>query len=409
MQQRKREWVDHGLPDYPLWIAALIDSSALVTAVVAVAQRWGDDTLLATALMGVALLPWGIEIYGRARTWPAFVVLTGGSTLALMVLSPVEYEFVPFLLVLMAGHVTAVSGLARGIVVWVAAEAFVVASGVWADVPTPEVAIWAAAVAVGLDIGFIMRTQQLRIEAQAREHEIRERQAVLEERQRIAREVHDLVGHSLSVTMLHLTAARRDVEDAASGHATLDEALDALTEAERVGRRAMADIRSTVDLLGRDDDTEASAPRGLADLPSLVGDFQRAGLDVTLTTDGELGDVPEATGLGLYRIVQESLANVAKHAPGSHATVRLDLAGDPGRLVVTNDVARGGRRNPGGSGLRGMEARAQQLGAMFSAGPESRAWVVQVELPRGDETSGRVCPLPKLAAPFRRATAPGPA
>jgi signal transduction histidine kinase len=408
VQQRKREWVASGLPDYPLWIAALIDSSALVTAAVAVGQRWGDRTLLAVVLMLVALLPWLIEVWAQARTWLAFVVLTGGSVLVLMLVVPVDYEFVPFLLVLMVGHVTAVSGLARGIVVLVAGEAVVVASGVWGEVPTPEVVIWGAAVAVGLDIGFIMRTQQLRIEAQAREHETRQRQAVLEERQRIARDVHDLVGHSLSVTMLHLTAARRDLEEAAAGHASIEEAVEALTEAERVGRRAMSDIRSTVDLLGRDEPAPTAAPRGLADLPALVAEFQRAGLDVTFTSLGDVSDVPETTGLGLYRIVQESLANVAKHAPGSSASVRLDLAGDPGELAVTNSLPRGARRNAGGSGLGGMAARAQQLGAGFTAGPQARSWVVHVELPRGDETSGRVCPLPRLAAPFRR-TAPGPA
>ena len=407
VQERKREWVASGLPDYPLWIAALIDSSALVTAVVAVLQRWGDGTLLSGALMVVALLPWLLEIWGRARTWVAFTVVTGGTVLALMLLQPVEYEFVPFLLVLMVGHVTAVAGLARGVAVLVAGEAVVVATGLVGEMAGPEVVIWATAVAVGLDIGFIMRSQQLRIEAQAREHEVRERQAVLEERQRIARDVHDLVGHSLSVTMLHLTAARRDLEDVASGELSLDDALEALTEAERVGRRAMADIRSTVDLLGRDQ-AAATAPRGLADLPALVAEFQRAGLDVTLTSDGDLADVPEATGLGLYRIVQESLANVAKHAPGSHATLRLDLAGDPGELVVVNDLPRGARRNQGGSGLSGMAARAEQLGATLTAGPRGRVWEVRVELPRGDATAGHTCPLPRLSAPFRR-TAPGPA
>jgi signal transduction histidine kinase len=120
-----------------------------------------------------------------------------------------------------------------------------------------------------------------------------------------------------------------------------------------------------------------------------------------------MADVPEATGLGLYRIVQESLANVAKHATGAHARVELDLAGDPGELVVTNDLPRAVRRNPGGSGLGGMAARAQQLGATLTAGPQGRSWVVRVELPRGDSViDGHLCPLPRLAAPFRR-TLPG--
>jgi signal transduction histidine kinase len=380
IQRRRREWVARGLPDYPLWIAAFIDSAALVTAVVAVLQRWGDGVPLATGLVLVALVPWSLELWGRDRTWVAFVVLTCGATLTLMLSQPVDYEFVPFLLVLMVGHVTAVAGVARGVVVLLAGEAVVVVVGLAGDMAGAEVAIWSAGVLVGLDVGFILRAQQLRLDAQSREHRVRERQAVLEERQRIARDVHDLVGHSLSVTMLHLTAARRDLEDAVAGEGGLAEALDALTEAERVGRRAMADIRSTVDLLGQDGAGEA-APHGLADLPALVAEFQRAGVDVTLTTAGDLAVVPDATGLGLYRIVQESLANVAKHAPGSRAEVRLDLAAEPA-LVVSNTLPRPARRNAGGSGLSGMAARAEQLGARLTAGPHGRTWEVRVALPR---------------------------
>lgn len=385
VRRRRREWVARGLPDYPLWIAALIDSSALVTALVAVLQRRGDDALLATALMLVALAPWTLEIWARSRTWVAFSVLTGGSVLALMLLAPVDYEFVPFLLVLMAGHVTGVVGAARGALVCVVGEAVLSALWLSGEMAGAEFVIWGVAVVVGLNVGFIMRSQQLRIEAQAREHAVRERQAVLEERQRIARDVHDLVGHSLSVTMLHLTAARRDLEDA-TDEATLAEAREALVEAERVGRRAMADIRSTVDLLGKDaEDGSGTAPRGLADLPALVAEFERAGVDVRLERTGDPAGVPETTGLGLYRIVQESLANVAKHAPGSRATVRLDLDAEPVELVVTNDLPPRARRNPGGSGLSGMAARAEQLGARLEAGPQTgpqaRTWQVKVVLP----------------------------
>ena len=411
VNRMKRRWVAGGLPDYPLWIAALIDSSAVVTAGVAVVQRHDDGALPAAALMVVALVPWVLELWGRANTWPAFVVLTGGAVLTLMTVYPVEYEFVPFLLVLMAGHVTAVSGLWRGAVVMLAGEAVIFTVGIRGDMAGPEVAIWATAIAVGLDIGFIMRSQQLRIEAQAREHEVRERQAVLEERQRIGREVHDLVAHSLSVTMLHLTAARREVEDAVEHQDTthLEDAVSGLREAERVGRRAMADIRGTVGLLGEASEVAATAPTpALEDVPALVADFRGAGLDVGYDVLGDLEQVPATTALGLYRIVQESLANVAKHAPGSRVGVRLDVARDPGELVVRSELPRAGLRgNSGGSGLSGMAERAAQLGARFSAGPEDRAWVVRVELPRGDPTGdGHVCPLPKLAAPFRR-TVPG--
>ena len=407
----KQRWVANGLPDYPLWIAALIDSAALVTVVVMVAQRHADGLLPAIGLAAVALAPWVLELWAHATTWVAFVVATGGAVLVLMTGYPVDYEWAPFLLILAAGHVTAVGGIWRGALVTLAGEAVIVTVFLNGDLAGPEVGIWAAGIAVGLDMGFVMRSQQLRIDAQGREHAIRERQAVLEERHRIGREVHDLVAHSLSVTMLHLTAARREVEDAAEqGDATgLDDAMSALRDAERVGRQAMADIRGTVGLLGRNDDPVTTPTPGLEDLPTLLADFRGAGLAVAYDAEGDLAQVPPTTALGLYRIVQESLANVAKHAPGSRVEVRLDVSRDPGELSVSSDLPRGGRRNPGGSGLSGMAERAAQLGAGFSAGPVDRSWVVRVELPRGDlATEGLVCPLPRLTAPFRR-TAPGPA
>ncbi len=406
----KRRWVANGLPDYPLWIAGLIDSAALLTAIVVVFQRQ-DAVLPALGLAALAGIPWLAEMWGQASTWIVFVVLTGGSVLVLMTVYSVEYEFAPFLLILAAGHVTAVAGLVRGAVVTAAGEAVVVAVWLSGNLAGPEVAIWAAGIAVGLDMGFVMRSQQLRIDAQAREHSIREHQAVLEERHRIGREVHDLVAHSLSVTMLHLTAARREVEDAAEqGNAEhLDDAVSALRDAERVGRQAMADIRSTVGLLGQDEQGPIAPMPGLDDVPALLADFRGAGLHVAYDAQGDLTQVPATTAVGLFRIIQESLANVAKHAPGARVQVRLDVDRDPGELVVTSDLPRGARRNPGGSGLSGMSERAAQLGARFSAGPADRSWVVRVELPRGDlATDGHLCPLPRLTAPFRR-TVPGPA
>jgi signal transduction histidine kinase len=374
----KRRWVANGLPDYPLWIAALIDSSALITGVVVVVQRHGDGVVPAFGLAVVALVPWVAEMWAHASTWIAFVVLTGGVVLLLMTAYPVEYEWAPFLLILAAGHVTAVGGLWRGIAVMLAGEAVIIAVWMNGNLAGPEVAIWAAGI---------------------------------EERHRIGREVHDLVAHSLSVTMLHLTAARREVDDAAEqeGGAQLDDARSALRDAERVGRQAMADIRSTVGFLGQDDEPLTVATPSLEDLPGLLADFRGAGLDVAYDAQGDLAQVPATTALGLYRIVQESLANVAKHAPRSRVQIRLDVSRDTGELIVTSELPRGARRNAGGSGLSGMAERAAQLGAGFHAGPVDRSWVVRVELPRGDlTTDGHVCPLPRLTAPFRR-VAPGPA
>ena len=395
----KRRWVARGLPDYPLWIAAVIDAAALATATVVVGQR-GVDPLPATAGLAVlALLPWAFEMWGRGPTWLYFVVLTGGSVVALSTWYPLDYDFAPFLLVLMVGHVAGCTGVRRALAV-LGASVGILAGLTVADVlPGSATAIWVAGMVLALDIGFVIRSQQLRIEAQVREHATRERQAVLEERQRIAREVHDVVAHSLSVTMLHLTAARRDLEDGGD----VAEAVDALRDAERVGRQAVADVRRTVGLLGDGSAVEPPAPT-VRDIESLVADFRAAGMAVDLRVTGDLSQVPPSTGLGLYRVVQESLTNVARHCPGAAASVTLDLESDPGRLTVRNLMSSEAVRGAGGSGLSGMAQRAELLGATLTAGRQGGDWVVQVELPRGDTERGRsghACPLPRLTRGLR--------
>ncbi|WP_346386572.1 histidine kinase [Nocardioides sp.] len=396
----KDRWVANGYPDFPVWIPLVIDSGAFAAAIVAVAQRAGSGDLLpAAALVALALVPWLTELRGRVAPWPVFVLVTGGASAVLMVRYPVDYDFVPFLLVLMVGHVGACLPMTRSGAT-LAATAGVLGGLTWADaLPGAAAAIWLAGLMIGWDVGFILRALQLRIQTQESEYAARERQIALEERQRIAREVHDLVAHSLSVTMLHLTAARRDLEDGSD----VAEAIDALKDAERVGRQAMADVRSTVGLLSQGAGGAEPPTPQVGDVPALVDSFRAAGLDVDYWCRGDVDEVPAATGLGLYRIVQESLANVAKHAPGSRVRVRVALSRDPGTLTIRNALAREALSSgsPGGSGLTGMAARADLLGATFAAGPDGREWLVEVGLPRGDTapvaTGGLRCPLPRLA------------
>lgn len=385
-------WVANGYPAFPLWIPLLIHSVLGGTVLVTVLQRPPADMPAAAGLVLVALLPWSASLLGRVAPAPVFWVLTGGSTVLLMHLYPVEYDFAPFLLVLMAGELGACRPLLRSGLAAAATLPLVVVLVIDGTLPVEASGVWLAAIVIGWDVGFIMRFQQLRFEAERRSQSERTRQATLEERQRIAREIHDLVAHSLSVTMLHLTAARRDLEDGEDP----TEVAAALHDAERVGRQAMNDIRGVVGLLGQAETGGArTALPGVADVPELVDDFRAAGLDVVLLLDHATHaseEIPPATSLALYRIVQESLANVAKHAPGSRALVRLDLDRDHGLLTIRNPVPRAsGHRNADGSGLRGMEERAEQIGARFHAGVEGRLWTVRVVLPRAQD--GATSPL----------------
>ncbi len=218
-----------------------------------------------------------------------------------------------------------------------------------------------------------------------------QRRATLEERQRIAREIHDVAAHSLAVTMLHLTGARLLLQRVGGD----PRAVEALAEAERLGRQSLDDVRRTVGLLegaeGPTSGLAAPLPAG-ADLCGLVQQYRDAGLDVSLEVDGDLARVSGATGLALYRITQEALANTVKHAPGASASVHVTVNGEvhlevhntrgtPTRLAGQPDA-------PHGRGLAGMRERAALLGGSIMLGPDRDGWRVTCALPRQHEATG---------------------
>jgi signal transduction histidine kinase len=211
------------------------------------------------------------------------------------------------------------------------------------------------------------------MQAAAADHEI------TAERQQLAREFHDLVGHTLSVTMLHMTAVRMSLDDG-----EIDEARESLSEAETAGREAMREMRQTVTLLGSR--SPAAPPAALPqarDLPDLVAGYGSAGLKVKLDMTGDLGTISGDVGLAAYRIVQESLANVAKHAPDAAVKVDVLVAGAELRVTVSNDLP-GPSKVGSGHGIGGMTQRAALVGGTLSAGPAGRQWRVAATLPLGD-------------------------
>ena len=204
-------------------------------------------------------------------------------------------------------------------------------------------------------------------------------QAVFTERRRIASELHDLVGHSLTTVLLFLTGARRRVhEDPAV-------AEDALREAEDISRRSLAEIRRSVGGLRRDHEPSDLWPApGVSDIPRLVEQACSAGCEVGLEVNGNLDQVDAVTGLAVCRVVQESLANAVKHAPGAAVVVRV---GVDERRIGVDVVDQGGSRSAaasaaGGVGLIGMRERVETLGGTLQAGPEPGGWRVRAVLPR---------------------------
>jgi signal transduction histidine kinase len=190
-----------------------------------------------------------------------------------------------------------------------------------------------------------------------------------EERNRIARELHDVIAHSLTVSLLHVSSARLAMEEDPA------EAVAALAEAERLGRECLTEVRQVVGLLRH----EGTSPLpGAAHLPALVEQFRHAGVDVALDVHGNATELTSTVGLAIYRILQEALTNAARHAPGS--PTRADLSVTPAGAVLVVDS--GGPAGSGtGSGLLSMRERAEVLGGECSAGATSGGWRVRAEIP----------------------------
>jgi signal transduction histidine kinase len=194
----------------------------------------------------------------------------------------------------------------------------------------------------------------------------------------VARELHDVIGHTLVVSLLHVQSARLAVE-----HDPAD-AARALAEAERLGQECLTEIRTAVGML-REDESGADGPDGVMaplpgvdGLPALVERFRSAGADITLTVEGDTDGLPATTGLAVYRIAQEALTNAARHAPGAPTVVRLAVGA--GRVTLTADS----RAEPGtgtGLGVVSMRERAESLGGTCEAGPGGHGWLVRAALP----------------------------
>ncbi|HEX3923241.1 MAG TPA: histidine kinase [Streptosporangiaceae bacterium] len=341
------------IPLNPSGPAAVAGAVVAVGAAVPLVLRWRP------ALLYAAVATAGIAVLGNGRSsnigWFAVCLLTGWCVLA--------------------------ASRREGLLYW--AALMVLFTVEWLGVSSdPGWGAWLAGATLTAVFSLLIRRDrdllgQLR-QAQAGLAE----QARTQERNRIARDLHDVIGHTLTVSLLHVQSARLAVQ-----HDPAD-AKRALAEAERLGRACLAEVRTTVGMLREDD---AGGPGtgplpGAGALPALVEQFRSAGADVTLTVEGDVARLPATTGLAAYRIVQEALTNAVKHAPGSPTEVRLAVC--PGDVTLTADsrVTPGPASGHGighgiGLGLVGMRERAESLGGSCEAGPGGRGWLVRATLP----------------------------
>lgn len=281
-----------------------------------------------------------------------------------------------FILVFYIAFVGLTLRLWPGIVMWLASLAVVLVAAF--TTPDPGWPNWLGAVTLVFWSAWAAR---YRIEVGERLHRAERAAnaaATLAERQRLAADLHDIVAHTLAVTVLHLGGARLAIEHEP------ERAAAGLAEAERLARQSMAELRKVVRVLAEEGaDPAVVAPQPTAPrLPELFDEYRTAGLDLESSVEGELSVVSPTTGMVLYRLMQEALANASRHAPRRSVEVRLRVSDEGGvEATVVNLLPERPPRQNGGMGLRTMADRVRMVGGRVTAGPEDDRWVVRTELP----------------------------
>ena len=383
------------------WPTAASVGASVVVLAVTVASTAGfltasdGDDRVGVSLVLAASLPWLLDLLGvslRFELFCALAIVPLGALTVVCLLGVVDADGLGAqlsLFPLLVLAVVAVVGARRRVAVLVAVVVYAIVlgrtvSGGWIDLGAWHIAVIlvvAGALAVRMLVVSMAEVREAR--------EALERQTMADERRRIVRDVHDVVAHTLTVTLVHITAARMAVR-----RSSPQEAAEALEEAERHGRASLADVRRIVRLLRADQPTALETPQpGLADLADLVDGYRVAGQPVELAVTGRTDAVSPAVGLAVYRVLQEALANASRHGSGP-AAVDLAIGEDDVTLRVENPLPRqgqGSERRAGsastaapdarGSGLDGMRERMSAAGGTLEVGPVDGRWTVVVRVP----------------------------
>ncbi|WP_405871221.1 sensor histidine kinase [Streptomyces zaomyceticus] len=251
-------------------------------------------------------------------------------------------------------------------------------------------------------IAYLHEVEQRALAAE-REQEARARQSATEERLRIAREVHDVLGHSISLINVQSGAALHRLGKGPAPEAGLVTATEALEAVKATSKDALRELRATLGVLRSADEPTPTAPTssGLALLGDLVDRARSTGLDVRTETSGTPVPLPPPVDLAAYRIVQEALTNVTRHSGARKVRVTLDWGTDVVRLRIVDDGGGAPEGRPPGSGIRGMAERARAFGGELTAeNGETGGFRVDARLPLPEPpTSTPATPTPSERTP----------
>lgn len=349
--------------------------------------------LCSSPLLAIPRPRWAIALFSAAAFALPLIVVPDLATQ-----SPWPWS-VPALLtfILFVGVVTFVHGarvgafpLVIGVVLSLSAPVLrpdVVATSATAGSATADLIVTASIAAAiflvaALVAGRLRVSQELTRE---KEHSALEgsRRALVEERTRIARELHDVVAHSMSVIQVQASTARYRIPEIG------DAATAEFEDIAATARASLTEMRRMLGVLRTEDQTAELAPQqGIGDVPALVDSIRRAGVEVGLVIEG--GDAASAATpavqIATFRIIQEALSNAVRHAPGARVAVRLHVDAAAVRIHVRNGAPPHSPQSHGiGYGLRGMRERAELLGGSLSAGRDTDGgWTVDASLPVTD-------------------------
>jgi signal transduction histidine kinase len=373
------------------WFDLLIAALALAAMLELIVGRETSGTTLWFGIPALAVLV--LPIFARRR-FPFggpvgyFVLAAAISLIDSQLVPSLEAFFVVGLAVaFLLGNLRNAWQAGIGLVVIVSSLAFIVyeipthTTSELVFVPIDFVVAWVA--------GFALRERSEQAEAAEmrailaeREREAAARIAVAEERARIARELHDIVAHAISVMVLQVGAVRHKLPDSSA------EDRDALRGVEQAGRTALAQMRGLLAAMRRDEDALELTPQpGLDGLNSLLEEIGRAGLPVELHIDGRPFPLPRGIDLSAYRIVQEGLTNALKHAQATGADVTVRYRPDEVEIHVRDNGHGAGTSDGLGHGLVGVRERVKIYGGEMSAGKENGGgFVLSTRLPlSGDQ------------------------